>query len=137
MYSINQGQNSLRIEYEPNEFVLFNSKTKGGFRVAKRPETLEELREAAQRGDVSFELIRFTTKATMSELDEIRRQGFISQARVWLESMTPERMRFGLFSRRERLEEAEKFATKAGISLEDIAAEAGLLYMLSLDPEGG
>lgn len=95
--------------------------------------SIKKLRELAKRRTVAYEISRWYYKPgpLHKEVQEIKKIGFRSQAIRWLESMTPDGMRFGTHSREERLREAQNMADRAGISLKEIADEAGLSDMLS------
>jgi hypothetical protein len=56
----------------------------------------------------------------------IRNRGYRSTAKSFLLAATEEGMRYGKGTIEERIAEAEKYAKKAGVTLEDIAKEAGV-----------
>ena len=74
-------------------------------------------------------------------LDRIQKRGFVAEAKKWLQSMTPEGMKYG---RREpgqtaaaekwfRYENARALADKAGVSLEQLTNEMGLDLLELMD----
>lgn len=98
-----------------------------------RPLTLEEIRNRAKEHDVTYDLYRISgqrMRGNDPELLAIQRQGFESEATAWLKSMMPESMKYGKASRKERLERAEEFAKKAGVSLAELAQRSNLQHVL-------
>lgn len=118
--------------------------------MARKP-TIEELRQQAQKGNVEFEIRRWYDGATTEELREIQQQGFISEARHWLDSMRPEKMfrdpypaegieiwmkiqngkiQIGERTLGQRLYVAQYFARKAGVDLQPIIEQMGLVDLV-------
>jgi hypothetical protein len=94
---------------------------------------IEELRQLAVTGDVRLELTRcgyLTGKRNTSEVQEVLRLGYYHEALNWLISATAGGMASGLYTRRQRLDEARKMADDAGIDLLELAAENGLSDLL-------
>lgn len=88
----------------------------------------------SRKYDVAFDMNRFLTPKVrecnnpraQEIADMLLKRGRIATIVSWLQSMTPEGMKFGKGSRELRLENAEKSAKLAGVSLEEIAREHGL-----------
>jgi len=79
-------------------------------------EQLDKIIKKAERGDVTYDLNRWfgqRMRQDDSELLEIQKQGFISEAVSWLKSTTPEGMKYGKASKEERLAKAREFTEKA------------------------
>jgi len=90
---------------------------------------LEEIRERSKKLDVTYDLNRWFREGMQNndpELMEIQKNGFISEAVKWVESLTPERMKFGTASKEQRIEEAKKYAKLAGLTLEQILKDYNL-----------
>ncbi|MDD5567030.1 MAG: hypothetical protein PHH01_02435 [Patescibacteria group bacterium] len=90
---------------------------------------LDKIRTKAERGDVTYDLYRWfgqRMKRDDPELLEIQKQGFISGAVSWLESTTPEGMKYGKATREERLAKARELAEKAQTTIEELAIQHGI-----------
>ena len=88
---------------------------------------LTNARERAQSGDVSHYLQRWFREEIQAEdpdILEIMRQGYISEARNWLESAKPEGMKRGVYTRQQRIAEAQKYADLASIDLNEISGKS-------------
>lgn len=95
--------------------------------------SLEELRERATNGDVSFDLQRLYPQRFQErdpEVMSILAQGNASEALSWLRSTSPEGMETGKATREERLAKAAEHAAKSGIALEALAEENELTDLL-------
>ena len=95
--------------------------------------SLNQLREIAQKNDVSFDLGRLygtERDAGDSGVIDILKTGHVSEAANWLQSTTPEEMKYGTASREERITKAYGHAALAGVPLTLIAEERGLSHLL-------
>ena len=99
-----------------------------------RMTSLKELRQRAERGDVSFETRRARIGAVnpmyLVELAEIEKLGHRTNAKLWLISRRPNQMVYGTASFEERLTLAREAAAKAGTTIEIIGAEDNLEDLL-------
>lgn len=94
---------------------------------------LEQLREQASQGDVTFNvgrLYRSELHEENPEVIDILKTGHASEAANWLASTTPEKMEYGTATREERLHRASGHAALAGIPLQVIAEEHGLEHLI-------
>lgn len=90
---------------------------------------LESIRIQAENRDVTHDLQRFFGREFRDgrpDLIEMQISGYQSEARKWLLSATPEGMRYGTYNREKRFQEAQKYASLAGISYEDLKNELGV-----------
>lgn len=96
--------------------------------------SIGELRVLAQEKDVSFDLGRLygsERDAGRPDIIDILKTGHASEAANWLQSTTPENMKYGTASSEERIAEACGHAALAGIPLFLIAEERGLSHLLN------
>jgi len=92
-------------------------------------EQLDKIRRKAERSDVTYDLNRWFAQRMRqndSELLEIQKQGFISEAVAWLKSTTPEGIKYGKATKEERLAKAREFAEKAQTTIEELAEQHGI-----------
>jgi len=92
-------------------------------------EQLDKIRRKAERSDVTYDLNRWfgqRMRQNDSELLEIQKQGFISEAVAWLKSTTPEGIKYGKATKEERLAKAREFAEKAQTTIEELAEQHGI-----------
>ncbi|MFA6082176.1 MAG: hypothetical protein WC773_02030 [Patescibacteria group bacterium] len=126
--------------------------------MARRP-TLDELRQLATWGDISHVVDRwYRGHQVPPEVMEAVQVGYYAMARNWLKSMLPAKMyrritpgeqypayqsvetrngrvQIGSYSLGQRLTAARRWATKAKLPLEKIAADYGLTHLLAVTPE--
>lgn len=84
--------------------------------------------------DVTYDVNRFLRWRVDESKNEraqeivkmVLKRGYRAAAVNWIKSMTPEGMKYGKGSRQLRLENAEKFAKLAGVSLESLIKENDL-----------
>ena len=95
--------------------------------------SLDQLREKALSGDVSYDLHRLYSSSIQAgdpEVLDVLKTGHVSEAADWLRSTTPEAMEYGTFSREERINKAAGHAAAAGYPLEVIAEQHDLTHLL-------
>lgn len=101
--------------------------------------SLKRLQEEALKHDVTYDAHRWFSEGSRGNITnplvlEAIRQGHESEVVRWLESMTPEGMKYGLATREVRLVEAKEHAKLAKKMLPAIAIEHGLLHVLNPNP---
>lgn len=101
---------------------------------------LNRIRERAKSGgDVTFDLNRYfgsRMRSSDPELLDIQKEGFITDARKWIESTSSEGMKYGTASFDERIEKAREMAKLAGTTIEEIAEEYNLELPDNTNKEG-
>ena len=100
--------------------------------------SVEKLQQEALKRDISFHAHQWFTDEHGHIRDprvvEVVRRGHESEAANWLKSMTEDGMKYGDFTREERLESAKKHARLAKKMLPAIAIEHGLGHVLNINP---
>jgi len=94
---------------------------------------LKGIKAMSQKRDVTYDLYRYfqgEMKSGDEHLLNIQKQGYYSEAREWLLSLSPEEMKYGTANREQRLAEAKRFADLAGTTVEQIAEENNLSDLL-------
>jgi hypothetical protein len=67
-----------------------------------------------------------TYQRTMELIDFVIKRGYRSSAKQWLESTLPENIKYGTYSKEQRIEQAEAMARKGRMSIEELAKEVGV-----------
>ncbi len=100
--------------------------------------SLERLQQEALKRDVTFHAHQWFTdehgRVSDPRVIEAIRRGHESEAANWLRSMTKDGMKYGNFTREERLASAKNHAKLAKKMLPAIAIEHGLGYVLDINP---